>query len=447
MNINNIPAFKGNILFISLGCPKNQVDSEIMIAHLLISGYGITNETADADFAVVNTCGFIKDAIDESITETKKLLEYKRSHEYKLRRVVMVGCLVQRFGFEEIKLMIPGVDCFVDVNSPEKIIAAVESDDEFISSRKLYLMNEDKPRLLINYGHLAYLKISEGCSNTCRFCTIPSIRGRYRSRSPESILNEFKNLCKNGAREVILISQDSAFYGKDLAQKTDLSTLLKMVDKANRFGAWVRVLYLHPDRIEKELIDTILGSETILPYFDIPVQHISDRILKSMGRNKGRDDILKIFKMIVESGEKAVIRNTFIVGFPGESEDDFNELHEFLSRSDTGRIGLFKYSDEPGTPAFQIPEKNSVEEIEERFQFLAKAAEDRILKFNKSLIGEILPVIIDLKDKSGFVCRTEFDAPEIDVTGHFKSDKEYEPGEILNLKVEGAEAFNYKFKD
>ncbi len=447
MNTKDKNEEKGNVLFISLGCPKNQVDSEIMIAHLIMNGYGISNDPEDADFAIVNTCGFIQEAIDESLAEMKNLVEFRENFpESGLKKIIMVGCLVERLGIKNLDKILPGIDCFVDVNSPEKIVQALESGKREFHSKDLYLMTAETPRIIMNYPHIAYLKISEGCSNQCTFCTIPAIRGKYRSRTSESILKEFGNLQKLGVSEVILISQDSSYYGKDLTSGIDLSSLLKKIDRENKTGIWVRVMYLHPDRIDNELIDTVLKADTILPYFDLPLQHTSDKILRLMGRKRKMDELQKFMEKISTSNKKTVIRNTFIVGFPGETEKEFNELLEFVTASNAGRIGLFRYSDELGTPAYMLEGKNSTEEIDDRFNQLAESAEKKMLRFNSSLINKTLPVIIDGIEKDEYFCRTQFDAPEIDIPGYLETKKKLEEGNIINAKLTSADSMQFNFR-
>ncbi len=447
MSIKNDIVSNGNIYFISLGCSKNQVDSEVMLAVLLLGKFNLVDTPETADYCIVNTCGFIRDAIDESSNLIKKLSRIKKQKNSKIKKIIVVGCLVERFGFEKIKQKFNDVDCFVDVNSPEKLAAALTNDVDIVKSESLYLMDENTPRIIINYPHIAYLKISEGCSNSCSFCTIPSIRGRFRSRPVKSILNELINLQKLGIKEVILISQDTTFYGKDLKPESDLLGLLTKIEKLKLSIPWIRLLYLNPDRFDDELITFIKESKSILPYFDIPIQHVSDKILKSMRRSSNLEDTKRIFNQIKELIPDSTIRTTFIVGFPGESEADFQELVDFVERTEIDRVGIFKYSDEEGTIAFNLKNKVPAPLIAVRYNYLIGICEQKLRSKNSSLIGKTLEVMVDDKFDERYLARTRSDAPDIDLKVYFTSNKIFDPGELVEVIVTDADGVSIYVKE
>ncbi len=436
-----------NIYFITLGCSKNQVDSEVMLAMLLLEKFNLVDTPETADYCIVNTCGFIQDAIDESNDVIKKLNRIKNQKESRIKKIIVVGCLVERFGFDKIKDEFNDVDCFVDVNSPEKIIDALTDDVGIVKSERLYLMDENTPRIIINYPHIAYLKISEGCSNSCSFCTIPSIRGRYRSRPVQSILNELINLEKLGIKEVILISQDTTFYGKDLKPAAGLAELLGEIEKLKLSIPWIRLLYLNPDRFDDELITLIKKSKSILPYFDIPVQHASNKILKSMRRSSNLEDITRLFNKIKELIPDSTIRTTFIIGFPGESDADFQELVDFVKSTEIDRVGIFKYSDEQGTIAFNLKNKVPDSIIAERYNYLAEICEEKLYSKNSFLIGKTLEVMVDDKFNERYITRTRSDAPDIDLKVYFSSNKIFDPGELVKVLVTDADGVSISVKE
>ena len=409
---------KEKIYLESLGCPKNLVDSEVIAGCLRKSGYTFTTSKEEAAIIIVNTCAFIKDATQEAIDTIFKLATLKKGGA--CRKLVVAGCLPQRYGKQLIKKL-KDVDLFVGVGEFSKIGELLKEERVEHSppalhiSTPTFLLDHNTPRIISTPNHTAYVKISEGCSHRCSFCTIPTIKGFYQSRPPESIITEVKNLAEKGTKEINLIAQDTTYYGKDLTSKKDLACLLKQISKIESIE-WIRMLYCHPDHFSHDLINTIKEEEKICNYIDLPLQHISDDILKRMGRNKDGKKIRKLIKEIRENIPNLWIRTTFMVGFPGETEKDFNILMDFVREVEFEHLGAFKYSDEEGTKAYRLKGKVPDHETEERYHTLMSLQSNISLKKNRSLIGSLQRVLIEgiNEENDMLLGRTFFQAPDID---------------------------------
>ena len=376
------------IHFVSLGCPRNLVDSEVMLGILLKAGYELTGELSQADYLVVNTCAFLEASRTESKEVIQELLDTKKQSA----KLVVTGCMVTKHR-EEIEALFPGVHYLLGSGNVEGILKAVEADQPGqIVSAKSYLEQGEIPRHLATPSHYAYLKIAEGCRKGCAYCIIPKIKGALRSKSTEQILREFRALLRQGVKEIILIAQDLGDYGKD--GEGSLATLLKEILTVEG-DYWLRLLYLYPDEIDDELIAIMKSDSRICPYLDMPIQHINDDILKAMRRHTDGAQIKDVITKLREQIPNIHIRTSLIVGFPGESEEQFEELALFLQEYPLNHVGIFTYSKEPGTAAFKMENQLSQEIKDERQAKLAAIQENVVAEQNKNLIGHSLEVIVE----------------------------------------------------
>jgi ribosomal protein S12 methylthiotransferase len=418
------------ISLISLGCPKNSVDSETLIKGLMQRGIRVTDEPEEADILAVNTCGFIEDAKRESIEEILRLSELKSNG----KKLVVIGCLAKRYG-EELRKEMPEIDALFGVGEDEKII------DYCTGGGTASLPSEiDTMSPTLNASHFRYLKVSEGCSRRCSFCVIPSIRGPHRSRRPEEILHEAESAIESGAKELILVAQDVTAYGRG-PKGPGLAALLK--DMASISGDyWIRLLYLHPSGIDDELLTTIAEEEKVLGYIDVPLQHSEDRVLRAMKRAGGtRKQYLKLMSKIRKKIPGVALRTTFIVGFPGETEEDFNGLMDFIQEVGFDRLGAFMYSNEEGTLAFSMPGQLPEEVKQRRWDELMRVQADISLDSNRALIGRTFKALVDLSGDDEAVARIYSQAPEIDGHTVFKGGN-IRAGGFIKVKITGASDYD-----
>ena len=378
--------------FLTLGCPKNTVDSEVMAGCLIERGYEpVLNLDEYVDYAIVNTCGFILPAKEESIDRVLELVEYKK--QGKIGEIVVAGCLVQRY-VKDLKKEIPEIDYFVSLNDIEKIVDILEKNRNVEFKMPHYIYSEKSPRILSNSVY-EYVKISEGCNHSCSFCAIPGIRGRLRSRTIESIVDEVKNLVDYGYREIILISQDSTMYGTDLGMKDGLAQLIENLNKIEG-DFWIRVMYLFPGEITDRLLKVMAQSEKVCNYIDIPLQHASKRILKSMKRPGSGGEYLKLIEKIRKEFDNDVfIRTALIVGYPGETEEEFNELKNFVKEAQFNHLGVFTYSHEEGTPAYSLEDSVSEDTKTKRMNEIMEMQKEISYNINKQLVGRVLEVVVE----------------------------------------------------
>ncbi len=426
--------------FVSLGCAKNQIDTEYMLGSIKKNKkFDIVSNENSADVIVINTCAFIQSAKEEAIDT---ILEFCKKKEKNLKSVIVTGCLAQRYKKEILK-NIPEVDAVIGINSQALLETAIENS---LKKEKIELfenvecVNREKERVLTTPPHYAYLKIAEGCNNFCSYCAIPKIRGRYVSKSPEEILKEAKWLKEKGIKELILIAQDTTYYGQDLKEKIRLEDILKKLSALN--FKWIRFLYAYPERITKSLIKTIKENRKILPYFDIPIQHINDDILKNMNRKTNKKQILEKIELIRKNIENATLRTSLIVGFPGETEKQFKELLNFVKEIKFDRLGCFSYSQEEGTKAALLEDQIDKKTKEERRNAIYKASE-KILK-QKALneVDSVVEVIVDQEidkyiDVTMYLGRTKKDAPDVDSVVFFSTEKKLKIGDIVNVYIKG----------
>lgn len=421
---------------ISLGCPKNQVDAEVMLSKLSEGGFDIVNDPAEADLIIVNTCGFIESAKRESIESILDMISYKE--DFPSTKVLVTGCLAERYR-SEIFEEIPEVDGVIGIGANGDICEICEKilggDKTELYPPKDCLQIEGG-RILTTPSYTAYLKIAEGCSNHCTYCAIPSIRGEYRSRSSESILAEAKRLAAEGVKELIVVAQDTTRYGEDLYGKNALVPLLKALSQIEGIE-WIRLLYLYPERIDDALIDEIANNEKIVKYLDVPIQHCSENVLKRMNRHGNREVLTALFRKLREKIPGVVIRTSLIAGFPGETEEEFDELCSFAEEMRFERMGCFAYSEEEGTPAAKLDGMLEPEERERRAEIINDLQNEILDGINESLIGERLDVIVEGYDgyTDVYFGRTYMDAPEIDTQISFTCGYDLADGDIVRVEV------------
>ncbi len=426
------------VAFISLGCAKNLVNTEQMMALVQEAGHIIVEDPAEADVAVLNTCGFIDSAKEETIDQILQLAQLKTTGF--LQKLLVTGCLSQRYQ-KEILEELPEVDGMLGTGSYTDIVPAIEQvmrDEQALYFGNISHTEENGPRLVTTPSYLAYLKIAEGCSNWCAFCVIPSLRGKYRSRPMESLLAEARGLAEAGVKELIVIAQDITRYGTDFDGKHHLAQLLRELCQIPGFR-WIRLHYLYPDDFDDELIDTIAQEPKILPYLDIPIQHCNDRLLSVMNRRGTKQEILELFARLRERIPGVVLRTSLICGLPGEGEAEFEELCQFLNEVKIERAGVFQYSAEEGTPAAamdnQVPEDVAARRVE-----LVVDLQSRIMdEFNEARLGEVLEVLCEGFDPdAGCYCgRTYADSPDIDGRVYFTAAGEVPPGAFVPVLITG----------
>jgi len=416
-----------------LGCPKNEADCALLKAYLEKKGNNIVNTIEDADAVVIDTCGFILEAKKESIEEILTYLELKKERDLK---VYVTGCLVQRYG-EELKKEIPEVDGWFGILPPEKIA-------ENIGKESIIPKN---PEPVYEFGgrvdekQYAYVKISDGCDRACSFCTIPLFKGSFKSRKIDDIVKEVEYLILSGKKEIILVAQDTTGYGIDLYGKQMLPELLKRInDIPGDF--WIRVMYMHPDHITDEIIEAF-SYDKVLKYFDIPVQHGSDKVLKLMNRTKKSEHILKLVEKIRKRYEDAVLRTSIIVGFPGETDEDFEELLDFIKMVRFERLGAFIYSDEEEAPSYHFEGKVPEIVAQERLDILMEEQSKISFEINEKMVGKTFKVLFDEEEEGVLIARSYMDAPEID--GNIFVPGKFEEG-FFNVKVTSADVYDLEGK-
>jgi ribosomal protein S12 methylthiotransferase len=403
--------------FISLGCPKNLVDSEVMMGILVRAGYEITPRAGDADVLVVNTCSFIAPAQQESVNSILEMAEYKKFG--RVRKLIVAGCMVERYR-NEIQQQIPEVDAVIGTGEVEKILAACEGQLQTKSAAEIetptYLYHDLSPRVLATPGHTAYIKINEGCDHPCTFCVIPQLRGKFRSRRFESVIREAENLAAAGVREISLIGQDTTYYGEDLGLRDGLPLLLERLAKIEELH-WVRFLYCYPNRITTRLLETIAAHKRLAKYLDIPLQHASRNVLAKMKRGSHAGAFLKTLDKIRDTIPGISIRTSFIVGFPGETEQDFQELCNFVTAAEFDWMGVFEYSDEDAAKSFALDNKVDSEAIARRKNTLMKLQKQIVRRKLRSKLGQRLEVMLEGPSKETdliWEARLQGMAPDID---------------------------------
>ena len=429
-----------NILFISLGCDKNLVDSEVMLGLLDSRGYQIVDDETIADVIVVNTCCFIHDAKEESIQTILEMAEYKKTG--RLKALVVTGCLAQRYQ-QEIIDEIPEVDAVLGTASYDKIAEAI--DEALDGHTEMYLEDIDRlpqvssKRLVTTGGHYAYLKIAEGCDKHCTYCIIPKVRGNYRSVPMEQLLKEAKELAEGGVKELILVAQETTVYGQEIYGEKSLHRLLRELCKIDGIQ-WIRLLYCYPEEIDANLIRVMKEEPKICHYLDLPIQHASDAILKKMGRRTSKAQLVDTIRTLREEIPDITLRTTLITGFPGETEEQHQELVAFVDEMEFDRLGVFTYSPEENTPAAEMPDQIPEEVKEDRQAELMELQQEIAFDLAEDMIDREVLVMIEGKvaDENAYVGRTYRDAPNVDGLIFINTDEELMSGDFAKVKVTGA---------
>lgn len=429
-----------NILFISLGCDKNLVDTEVMLGLLASKGYQMIDDETQADVIVVNTCCFINDAKEESIQTILEMAEYK--NEGRLKALIVTGCLAQRYKNEIIE-EIPEVDAVLGTTSYDKIVEAIEEalqGHSMIEMTDLDVLPEvHTHRLVTTGGHFAYLKIAEGCDKHCTYCIIPKIRGNFRSVPMEKLLQEAQELADQGVKELILVAQETTLYGKDLYGEKSLHKLLKELCKINGIQ-WIRILYCYPEEITDELIQVMKEEKKICHYLDLPIQHASNEILKRMGRRTSKEQLIEIIGKLRREIPDIALRTTLITGFPGETQEQHEELMDFVDEMEFDRLGVFTYSPEEDTPAAAMDGQIEENIKEDRQAEIMELQQDIAFDLAENMIGQEVLVLIEGKvaDENAYVGRTYKDAPNVDGLIFVNTDEELMSGDFAKVKVTGA---------
>jgi len=441
-----MPEAKATVYFHSLGCPKNLLDTEVMLGTLASSGYALAEQLDDADVAVVNTCAFIESAREESVKAILAVADLRESG--RLRALVVTGCLPQRYGAELAKEL-PEVDALLGTGSFPEIARALDDAlagrgrGVYVEAGRTHLYDDTSPRLLTGPGHSAYVKIAEGCDRVCAFCAIPGIRGRFQSRRLDSLLSEARALAAAGVREINLVAQDSTSWGKDLPAvpgvgRQRLHDLVHALDGVDGID-WFRLLYVYPSAVTDELLDALAGAKRVLPYVDVPLQHASDRMLLRMKRGSTAERQRKLVAKLRERIPGVTLRTTFIVGFPGESEDDFSQLLDFVAESRFDRVGIFRYSDEEGTAAADLDAKVPRAVARERYRRLAKLQAGIQAEKLGKWVGSEAQVLVDAAIGSGRSRgRLASQAPEIDGVVFLRGEALV--GDLVPARITGVKA-------
>ena len=432
--------------FISLGCPKNQLDTEVMLHEVVAAGYELTSEDIDADIIIINTCAFIESAKQEAIDNILDEAWLKENRS--LKGIIVTGCLAERYR-EQILEELPEVDALLGVGSIHNIVEAIQavekqSKKKNIPAEQKYRSFEDKntvrlggDRVLTTPDYAAYLKIAEGCDNRCTYCAIPSIRGKFRSRPMEDVIAEAKDMDALGIKELTLVAQDTTRYGKDLYGRYALAELIHKITEETNIP-WIRVLYCYPDKITDELVEEFKTNPRLLKYIDLPLQHISDRMLKAMNRHGNGQTIREVLAKL-RTVEGMVIRTTFIVGFPGETEEDFNELADFITEQRFEHAGVFTYSREEGTPAYDFADQIDEQVKQDRMDILMRTQMNINTTRNEGRIGSVITVLCEAYDPVNecYYGRSSEDAPDIDgkVFFRYNGEERIMPGSMVKVKV------------
>ena len=427
---------------ISLGCSKNQYDAEMMLYKIREHGWEIVSEPEEADAVIINTCGFIESAKQEAIDTILEFCELRKEKDSKIKSIVVTGCLAERYQSELFE-QIPEIDVVLGIGSNDQIIESIEKS---LQGEKVQSFGEktslclEGDRILIGASHFAYVKIAEGCDNKCAYCAIPEIRGKFRSRKMENIVEEVKTLASRGVKEIDIVAQDTSKYGQDIYGKYMLPELLKELCKVDGIE-WVRVLYCYPDKITDELLEVMASEEKVVEYLDIPIQHCNKKVLSEMNRPGDRETLTALIKRIREKLPNAILRTTLIAGFPGETEEEFTELCEFVKEAKFERLGCFAYSQEENTEAGEREDQIDEEIRERRAELIMEVQMDIAFEFAQKQIGKTLKVMVEDRGSEGYYGRSYMDAPDIDTRVYFKSTNTYTPGDFVNIKI--TDTFEY----
>ena len=428
---------KKKILFVSLGCDKNLVDSEMMLGMLAQSGYEFTDDESEADIVVVNTCCFINDAKEESINTILEMAEWKKRGD--IRMLIVAGCLAQRYR-EEIQVEIPEVDAVIGTMAIDEIVKTLDEVSQGAGQNHYKSLDTDPltgvDRVVTTGGHYAYLKIAEGCDKHCTYCIIPKIRGNYRSVPMEELVREAGKLADQGVKELILVAQETTLYGQDIFGRKALPELLRRLCEISGIY-WIRILYCYPEEIDEELIRTIKEEKKICRYLDLPIQHASDRILQRMGRRTDRKQLQQTIERLRQEIPDICLRTTLITGFPGETQEDHEELMEFVDQMEFDRLGVFTYSQEEDTPAALMPDQIPEEVKQARQAQIMELQQEIAFEAAEDMAGRVVTAMIEGKiaDENAYVARTYKDAPNVDGFLFVHTGRELMTGDFVRVKI------------
>jgi ribosomal protein S12 methylthiotransferase len=435
---------KHKIYFISLGCAKNLVDSENMLGILRERGFTVVSDLGAAETAIINTCGFIRSSVEEALDTILEVAAEKKKGN--LKKLFVVGCLVQRYGYK-LQKELPEVDGWIGTGEINRIANMLEDErcgqKGLLIGRPSYLADHKTPRLRATPFHTAYLKIAEGCSHGCTYCTIPKLRGPFRSRKPDSLVIEVHEMAKAGVKEINLIAQDTTMYGRDLKPEATLEDLLERLVEV-RGIRWIRVLYGHPQRVSNRLLEMMEKEEVICPYLDLPLQHVNAEVLKAMGRGDAGENPWRLIERIRSRRRRISLRTTLMIGFPGETEQAFRELYEFVRTAKFDHLGVFTFSPEGGTPAARLDRRVKRERAEERLDAIMRLQAEISEKENRTLVGEILPVLLEgVSDETDLLLRGRTATMAPDVDGQVLINKGVgRIGEIVPVRISEAHAYD-----
>ncbi len=429
------------VYLVNLGCVRNLVDSEIMLGRLVQAGWTVIQEPEEADIIVVNTCSFIESAVNESIDTILELAKFKKTG--RCRNIIVTGCLPERFR-EEIVHLLPEVNFFLGTGAFDRIVQAADGFKNlpvcFLPNLDFSPVQEKDASRVSSLEYMAYVKVAEGCNKGCTYCIIPKLRGKHRSRPLEDIVDEARSLISSGVKELILVAQDTTYYGRDLCPPVDLGVLIEKISAISE-NVWVRFLYGHPESIDESIIKTIAGRSNICSYFDIPVQHVSRSILKRMGRKYTRDYLYRLIDKIRSLVPDAALRTTVIVGFPGETEKDFCQLLDFVEDICFNHLGAFIYSDFEDLPSHRLSGHISEKVVTQRYDLLMSSQAKISLKNNRKQIGRTVKVLVEEKQEDNIFCgRTAFQAPEVDGIVYINSGQ-MKTGCFADVKI--TDAYEY----
>ena len=428
-----------NVGVVSLGCDKNRVDSEIMLSYLSQAGYKFTSDASNADIIIINTCGFIENARSESMDTINEMVSYRTDPKSRCKRLIVTGCLPQKWS-GDMRNEFPEVDIILGIDQYPNIVNIIktsfEQEKKIVKVGSTNALPYIKERVVTTPMHYAYLKIADGCDNYCTFCTIPYIRGRFRSMDIDNLYEEAVSLVEHGASELILVAQDISRYGEDKTGKCELVKLIRKLSTIEHLK-WIRLLYCYPEKLSDELLNEIINNPKVCKYIDIPLQHIADNVLKKMNRKTTHKKIEELLTKIKNADKFIAVRTTLMTGFPGETEEDFAELCEFVQKFKLMHVGFFAYSKEAGTPAAELPGQVDEDIKTRRLLKLIKIQKKIAAEVNKSFVGKTLEVCyegIDY-DKQLFFGRCEYQTPEADTLVFFKSKKPIDIGKIYKVRI------------
>lgn len=433
---------------VSLGCSKNQVDAELLLDMVAKGGYEICPDAEQCDVVMVNTCGFIEAAKQESIETILEYCEKKNDGQSKLKCVVVTGCLAERYQ-GELAAEIPEVDVVLGIGKNADVVKSIDAamkGERVVSFGSKYDLNLEGGRVLANAPYFAYVKVAEGCDNRCSYCAIPLIRGNFRSRKIEDVMTEVKRLAAGGVKEINLVAQDTSRYGEDIYGECKLPDLIDLIAEIDAVK-WIRILYCYPERLTDDIIDAMARHQKVVKYIDVPVQHASGKVLKEMNRRGDYESTIGLVKKLREKIPNVVVRTTLIAGFPGETQDDFEQLCNLVTEGKFERLGCFPYSQEEDTPAGEREDQIDMKVRQRRAEIIMELQMEVAFETAKRVIGNVLTVLIEGKKGDSYYGRSYMDAPDIDTKVYFTSDKAHKAGDMVEVEITHSDQYDLLGKE